>query len=263
MTNRNNLQDLVEYFSLPPRPKIRRFPGNDEWDRALVSSLSLFPFTSRVKKEYLEHLRSLISYYQPRIEDTIGIALGNVEVKDYKEWPRDHVINITSRRIETSPGTELGIKIGTAINTVLHKLLCQRQVFFAYENKNIYFCFGYNTRYFLYRGVKINDQGIVHELSHALWESVNEEPVFLNQMRLNKGDWTVQKEWIEGFARYCERKYFRNIYPIKQIFVNDEENPYQRGMRKIEQTLERHGQGVLLEIPKRWKEFELESAKTS
>ena len=104
---------------------------------------------------------------------------------------------------------------------------------------------------------------VVHELSHALWERIEGEPLDRNWS--NAGDLAqaaIQKFrlFVEGYATYAERMWFLDLYPpIARNFLThaklDPASIHFQGLKIIEQLVEKHGTGILLRIPRSWREL--------
>ena len=90
------------------------------------------------------------------------------------------------------------------------------------------------------------DYSIVHELTHTLWGKI---------CGGYNGGSAERKIWSEGFATYCADKFFANLYPkgTPRYYVPQIE--YIIGKKKVEKLISQKGEGILLEIPKRWEEF--------
>ena len=133
-----------------------------------------------------------------------------------------------------------------------------------YNNKTIYIPFDFINRFMdinlKEREEKI-DYCIVHELSHALWDNIaKNEGIegFLNKDKRRTHKFS--REWCEGFATYCSDEYFAEFFPLNASTPQKLRRVYGVGKRKVEELVKKHGKEILLEIPKRWKEFSREVA---
>ncbi|MFB6246603.1 MAG: hypothetical protein ABEI74_03365 [Candidatus Pacearchaeota archaeon] len=115
---------------------------------------------------------------------------------------------------------------------------------------NIYFSDEYIPR--VLRDLDENeDRTMMHELSHALWDSLKGESV-RETIKSKEG-----KEWSEGFAEYGAINHFYDfLLPGK--YINNHSKTIKNGVEKVRSTVEKHGQEAYLEIPNKWKEFEKE-----
>lgn len=105
---------------------------------------------------------------------------------------------------------------------------------------------------------------VVHELSHALWETISAASLHAHPFsnhRIRPNEQEKLKLLGEGFAVYCERVWFLDIYPayLRDSVQNrtlDPDTIYARGLRQVNRLVEQHGPEILLEIPKRWRELD-------
>lgn len=64
----------------------------------------------------------------------------------------------------------------------------------------------------------------------------------------------------EGFATYAARRWFLDLYPfatrkaMQQLQLNPETIHY-KGFRKVQELVKEHGVGILMDIPKHWRDF--------
>ena len=120
-------------------------------------------------------------------------------------------------------------------------------------NSSIYIPFYFQNRFadidFQIREKEL-DQSVVHELSHKLWHNLggNRHDDFQRNWRI----------WNEGFATYCADIYFANLYPDDfQTYQGKWAGVHGRGKEKVEELVEKYGKDIILEIPKRWEEFNI------
>jgi len=252
---------------------------------------SFIPWTPKQKKNYLEKIESLKDLYQPMMEKKTGISLGNVKVKRHRELSKDiyyeTVIEKIDEKIRKKENDVEEIeKLGFSLKTVypllsfVNSFMNQAFGGARFHKNTIYMPTGFGNRFEEYVKKDLWDSTVVHELSHALWGSIEGE----RSIRDHK-NWRM---WNEGFATYCEENYFLDLYKNKlydvcddkaKHFLKNTKNPnaendltkiaflrdgygsnsvYRKGKRKIENILEKHGENVLLDIPKKWDEFERE-----
>lgn len=221
--------------------------------------------TPRVKREeFMDKVRERVDYYKPKIEDKTGIRLGKVQVKDNKEWIYDATFHDVSQK-----AAELAWENGRPPNEGDINFICRSQSIafgltyfpigfynmmrgadFRHFNNTIYVPFNYMNRFidfgFKRREEKM-DYGVVHELSHTLWDKI------AGKYNSN-GSFRGRRLWFEGFATYCTEEYFSEFYPEGTKFV-DVVQFYRDGMKKVSNVVNERGEEFLLEIPKRWREL--------
>jgi hypothetical protein len=225
----------------------------------------LFPTSSVKKKEFIDKVRDKVAHYKPRIEDKCNINLGNVDVKDNKEWLNDICFNDVSIRATEMAWDNSRVANESDFNYMytissLSYFLLQAPLFlyhsfrgadFRYYKNTIYVPFYYQNRFFdidFKEREKRLDYGVVHELSHSLWDKIAGSKSTLNPFFLGL-------EWFEGFATYCTEDYFTLDNPInlKKVRVNGR---YISGKEKVCRVIQNYGEEHLLDIPKNWQEFE-------
>jgi hypothetical protein len=64
--------------------------------------------------------------------------------------------------------------------------------------------------------------------------------------------------FVEGFATYAERVWFLDLYPVQiRNWIKharfDQNTIHYRGFLRVKELVERHGQEILPQIPRRWK----------
>jgi hypothetical protein len=229
----------------------------------------LFPTPKKKKEEFLNLVREKVDYYKPRIEEMCKIELGTIRVKDNKEWLSDvtcYLANMDALENAWKQGRipkEIDFKLSymtssfaealNAIPLLLHNSFSGADM--RYFNGAIYVQFYYMNRFtdidFKERTKEL-DYTVVHELSHGLWAEI------AGNVKSGFGE---KRTWSEGFATYCADEYFADLYPegaLKRIELGD---VYNEGKKKIEDVVTKHGEGILLEIPRRGKEFSEETLK--
>jgi hypothetical protein len=232
-----------------------------------------FPTPKKKREAFIEQVRDRVAHYTPKIEERSGIELGRIEVKDNKHWLKDtatrraHDNAIQNAWEQGRVPTERDFAAHAAVSAVAKALFIPFNAFynmqsgadFRYHNKTIYAPFYFSNRFddmdFQKRTERM-DYGVVHDLSHAVWE----------QMTI-ASKWNVkQKEsffnrrlWFEGFATYCADEYFADFYPEGTKKVTGLPRVYTDGKATIEALVADRGTEIVLEIPKRWKEFSEEN----
>lgn len=224
-----------------------------------------FPTPKARRQEFLDKVRDRVSYYKPKIEERCGIGLGEVSVKDNKHWLSDYMFNnldIKAAELAWSNGrvpTEKHIKFVAGVASSAHVLaflpslvfFMFRDADFRHNNSTIYVPFNYMNRFMdpdFRKREKRLDYGVVHELSHSLWDKI------AGREKL-RGPFRTRRLWFEGFATYCADVHFSDFYPEGAERVNVR-GVYADGRRLIERAIEKHGDGILLDIPMNWEELD-------
>ncbi len=150
----------------------------------------------------------------------------------------------------------------------------------VYSNSSIYIPTGWSHRVAHYVFKEPWDSVMIHELSHCLWDKISNTNCH-NELVERKGkDEEIFKEWAEGFASYCEHNYFFDLYKDKIKEMEDKDlsskelesftkkislknsnfqsGRYSKGRKRIEKVVENYGLEAVLEVPKKWQEFEKE-----
>lgn len=234
---------------------------------------ALLPAPRKKREKFLEKVREKVDYYKPKIEAKCNISLRNVKVKDNEEWLDDHfsferdnrrAIEIAWKngRVPTQRDFRSICMASSLARTIVTIPLLIYNTFldpdFRYGNDTIYVPFYYGNRLMdvdFERKAKNLDRKVVHELSHCLWDNIvgNKEDYSVGIREIR-----TYREWSEGFATYCESTYFSDIYPDSTEELHISSKVYRNGKRRIEELVKKHGEGILLEVPKRWKEFDKE-----
>lgn len=209
---------------------------------------------------FLGLYRCAVNEYQPKIEKRIGISLGPIAVRDYREADQDFMRNL--ERIRHSWVTRLFYRsrIKTRLQRWRDYLKSTHKeragsCMASYHRNAIYVSFSNGTRSHEFAIA----YAVVHELSHALWERLAGQPLF-PRPKGTKSDLERFHLLVEGFATYAERIWFLDMYPRSvRKFANDPRTKppgvYFKGMKRVEELVELHGSKILLEIPKRWRDF--------
>jgi len=223
----------------------------------------LFPTSKRKREEFLDLVRDRVKYYKPRIEDRCKIGLGDVKVKDNKYWLSDVLCYLAYRetienalkhgRVPTerdfNTSSMLAFVAGAIMYIPLKLYDMVNAADFIQYNGTIYVPFYYTNGFmdtdFKKRTERL-DYGVVHELSHILWEKIAGKPEkYVGEFRI----------WYEGFATYCGDNYFADFYPEGIQKIEYLPKVYTEGKEKIERLVAKHGTQIILEIPNNWREF--------
>ncbi len=207
----------------------------------------------RTREEHLERVRAWVRKYQPLIEQTTEVRLGDVEVKDLEDFHQDKHAYAFSRGV-----IEEGLDPIEAL-----KILKTREWLSMPKNRwSLMFdktIMGYvNFTNAIYLNMRKEEHFSVsitiHELSHGLWDKISDIP---------QGRSSEEDEWSEGFAAYCQYQEFYNLYTKDDcvegmgwlLNPHPDVAPYRRGFRKVSRAVI-VDKIPLLEIPKRWRELE-------
>jgi hypothetical protein len=227
-----------------------------------------FPVSKKKKERFMEKVRDKVAFYKPMIEEKSDVDLGDVQVKDNKYWLSDVVyggapmlaVEIAWKNGKTPTELDYNLSFMMAgfselimFPTVwLYNALSGAD--FRYNNNILYVPFSYMNRFMdidFKERTKNLDYAVVHELSHNLWEKLADGGLFERE----NYSWGEGRKWHEGFATYCADNYFAEFYPDGTDIDYRLPKVYKNGKEKIEEALAQHGKGILLEIPRRWKEL--------
>lgn len=236
---------------------------------SLKETYTVFMPVPRQKREdFLDKVRDRVDFYKPKIEERCNLNLGEVKVKDNSEFIDDVLYGANGlawkdtlergwRSGRVPSKTDFMFSYSTA---AFAELLMKFPIFLynsfsgaemRYFNSTIYVPFYFMNRFmdasFIGR-IRTLDHTVVHELSHSVWYKI--EP---DKYRDQNG----RRVWFEGFATYCEDEYFSDLYQDGTERLSDRFLPklYIRGKKQIEELVEQHGSDIVLEIPKKWKNF--------
>ncbi len=233
--------------------------------------LALLPNTQKEKEAFLEEVKKRVNYYQPIIENKCKINLGEISVKDGRHMFPDLFCelaynsafeNATNRgRIPTKKDFNSSFRQSAIDELIFYLPFCAIYSFNGADystnpsTNTIYVPFTFSTRFgtdFEER-LAFADISIVHEISHILWKRILDQPIF-------KTKTNTERMWGEGFANYCAEEYFQGFYPkgAHKCISFFSPKMYQDGQKKVEKLVKKRGIESLLEVPKRWEEFEKE-----
>lgn len=244
-----------------------------EWEKFLEKFFRLFLPTSQTERdEFMDRTRERVSYYQPRIERKTGIKLGKIKVKDNKEWLSDVLYTNAHRnaferawrngRVPTESDFTIAYTTASIVEAIaiipVFIFDALSGAYFRYFDNTLYTPFRYMNRVneFADPGERQRhlDYCVVHELSHSLWNKLGPE-----SPRSTKP--LEGRLLFEGFATYCTDVHFADLYPQGVDIGLKPPKLYRDGRDKVEELVRKYGEGILLEIPKRWREFNKEFRK--
>jgi hypothetical protein len=233
--------------------------------------LASIPTPEKKREAFMDRVREKVNYYQPRIEKKCGVSLGKVKVKDNKELLSDFVCNnahINALRLAWKNGrvpTELDYTRGfIKAKMIASSLTLMDALFIAYfkhYNNTIYVPFNYMNRLMdidFEERAKGIDYGVVHELSHTLWNKLDGRGLFGKEINSRK-EFKEGRRWMEGFATYCCEDYFADLYTEETKIGSPLPRLYKEGKEKIKGAVAKHGEEILLKIPKVWRELAKEN----
>jgi hypothetical protein len=212
------------------------------------------------KQFFLGLYRCAVSEYKPKIEQRTGVEIGDIEIKDFGELDRDRMQELEQarqpflRRLLRRSAIKAWLKEYREAFAATHSERANSCVA-CYRNNCIYVSFA--------PGVEYHEFGIVfttiHELTHALWERIEGKPLHSRRDVSN----TEQDKFcllVEGYSTYAENSWFLDMYPqsVKRDRWRARPTPgslHERGMLRVTELVKHHGSQILLEIPRRWREF--------
>lgn len=221
--------------------------------------VGFFPLTLSQKDNYLQLISSKINYYKPLIENKSKTALGNIELREYKflvddqyfeEGLKNRIIYALKKPFLELARMQHEDKLGLSI------VSSHRQD----VDSILYVPFGVYAKERIFAGSFSApqphlDRVVVHELSHILFSKIEGK----RSKKHSKQDPQTEVIWNEGFAIYCSKVFFSNLYPpeIKvDPYLENLGKNYNVGAKKVQKIINLKGKEVLFEIPKRWPEFE-------
>ena len=223
------------------------------------------PLSQNRKDGFLDIVRDRVSYYQPRIEDRCDVSLGEIYVRDYR-YRYSHLCRMALE--EGLAEEKLNDKVEfiltwigmQTLRPIISPFLGQTtDCFMSYLESTFYMPFNFRTRV-SYSSLKEReenlDQAIIHELSHRLWEVLSGDNI---AYELAKIDGDLDKSWVEGFAAYCDSHHFTDFYPSGFELVEHNAKVYERGKKKVKRLVEKYGEDIILEVPRRWRELDKEN----
>jgi len=195
-----------------------------------------------------------VDYYQPKIELRTGVKLGAIDVWDYSQL---------SPRVIDEYTRSYG-RLGSILFRRRIRSRCAELKRLGEErSRKGMACYYKNAIYVSFLSSACHEdwiaQVVVHELAHALWEKIG-GPNHEQRVQLQSHDQQRYKSLSEGFATFAQLVWFRDIYPpeVRVDVGRKELNPdsvYAQGFNQVKKLVYKHGDTVLLELPKRWREF--------
>jgi len=234
---------------------------NHSYEKNRISFREIyFPLSKRKKENFIKRVKSIVTEYKKKIQDKTDIDLGNIEVKSYRYFTTDALEELERRMIISGKIDESKLPfllkyIGKPFLEFLR--ICREDwvdLTVIGSQGRIYVPFGFSAKTNMYWeqfGKNIHlEQKVVHELSHILWNKIRESED-------SPEDLQCEKIWNEGFATYCDSKYFKDLYPPGYELMNGKRPAvYENGRKKVDSVIRERGDSALFEIPNRWTEFE-------
>lgn len=197
---------------------------------------------------FLGIYRSAVAAYKPRIENKSGVALGDIAVWDYSQLARD-----LFRRISNHQGP-----LRFLFKRLFRRHAKRLERICDDDAAKQIACYYRGGIYVSFKSETLHEEAVaftvVHELAHALWEKLGRKPLSWQPRRKYREKY---KLYVEGFATYAEKVWFLDLYPtavrpVAEWLHPDPESVYHRGLRQVEEVVRKHGEQILLQIPKRW-----------
>ena len=241
--------------------------GERSWLVKYLTSFIYHPFVPLSKKEkerVLGKYREAANRYLPLIEQRTGIDLGEVKVEWIGNSFRCEFKHHLDKALgETKNKVQRGalLILGSGLYPIIELIRMYEEDFSSahYNERTQTICvpFGLYSKAsileeVMYGSSQAIDETIIHELTHHLWNSVP------NRIKMSE----TPDLLTEGYAIYGEHNWFADLLPDGRNLGNPEDylKHYLEGRKIIEKLVQRHGEGILLEIPVIWKELELDSA---
>jgi Clp amino terminal domain, pathogenicity island component len=214
---------------------------------------------------FLALYRSAVAFYKPRIEQRTGIHLGDIVVRDYAYFHEDAVKEFR----EWASRGRLAIIRRLIFRRRVRSFAQTAESFYAKHASQCAASYHRSTIYVSFESGTAHDYAIasmtVHELSHALWEKLAQDSFDASRAKAKRAGGSELEKYnifVEGFATYAERTWFLDIYPmnLRQTIQQNPLTPnsvYCRGFRLVKRLVKQHGQQVLMDIPKRWRELDV------
>jgi hypothetical protein len=203
--------------------------------------------------------RRAVDFCQPKIEKRTGVALGRIEVRDCAEF-HQHVADELERRYWLPIRMFRRLFLRQRVREVSQRLAAT----YAESARNCSAVYYGGAIYVSFMGGTAHEDAmaivVMHELSHALWERLEGKPLVWG-LRARKGNAADRERFdllSEGSASYAERIWFVDLYPpsARDVLARwklQPDSPRSKGLHRVQQLVEEHGPGILLEIPKRWR----------
>jgi hypothetical protein len=244
---------------------VRAFPHGEDQAKTTptLRPLNACLFSDAERDFHLSIYRLAVDYYKPRIEKRSGVSLGDIAVWEFEKLPGHEMAEISRQKSRWLPYVLWRLLHGKRLSKYAEQLarsnaIAGRRYTACYFRRAIYVSFA--------SGVQHEEEvatTVVHELSHALWETLSGVPFHAQPSgteRLRPKDRRILKLLIEGFAVYCEKAWFLDLYPghlresvQKRKLIPD--SVYERGFLQVNRLVEKYGSEIVLEIPKRWHEL--------
>jgi len=205
------------------------------------------------RRKIIQKHSNAIAHYQPLIEQRFSelkqepIAIGKVTVKDMRDLSRG--LRSYSWQECRSPSQFALFYPLLYVASIYRRNQAENDFFAHWFNRDLYLSFNHGTEILQ----EFLDQTVVHELSHGLWERLKGITPFDSEAFANPDKFKFANE---GFASYCEYEFFRDLYPQEiPKNHNPHKEPYIQERSAIERLVNAHGEKILLEIPKNWREL--------
>ncbi len=207
----------------------------------------------------MEEYREIVDFYKLGIEEETGVSLRGINVKQYSEFVED-LIDISQedvfRKLKRIPDNTDRFMVNVTIAIFrpflnLCRLISEDVTNGMYFKPNSTIYAGINP----FTKLSIPENTIVHELSHGLWPRLDGKKTGLErnpELRRKK------RIWEEGFTVYCAEDYFSDLYPRRYNPKCSRTGKYKKGKQLVDRLVEEYGSDIVLQVPKKWQEFDRE-----
>lgn len=247
--------------------------------RSSFMAATFLPLSEKQKQAYLTRIEDKVRIYQPKIEQKTGINLGKIHVLPNMLHCYQHIYNAYYKLanaqdfpeyfkipFKTEAQQESVVQLAKVLAIPLTLIFMpviaagakfmDHVAYLAAKDDCVLVPLGIQTRQELsYEkfGKNIHlDEKVVHELSHILWNRIEDSSGYAQR------DFSlISDTWAEGFATYCHEEYFSDLYP--RGYSVDKElvaGIYKKGKDRVQQVVNRYGIKALGVIPTQWQEFE-------
>jgi hypothetical protein len=220
------------------------------------------PVSEADKQFFVRMYQSAVDFYEPKIEKRTGVRLGEIVVWEHSLLHQHVLRELKWRSSPWFVGIFRSIIMRRRLRANSPTLAADyadraRKCALAYFKNGIYVSFTSDTAH-----EHMVASGAVHELSHALWERLEEERLDEKWLHGRLAEAEREKFHLlsEGYASYAERVWFLDLYPfdvrksVRRSRLNPESVHY-KGFRRVQELVKEQGVGILMDMPKRWRDF--------
>lgn len=204
------------------------------------------------RQEYLERVLEKTDRYTDLIQTETGTDMGRTDIK--------RMLQLPTQLVKTGKdGIPERDYLGNFLAPIILGSFFLGYMITLRDTPALYFhpaeTIFVNTRKKIRENITNNlpmgiDRLVVHELGHKLWQKLGGE----NDTGTPRG-----KMIEEGFATYCDTQWFAHLYPSNENLDLSHlwgHSDYQAGGLRIMRFVDKYGNDILSEIPRRWKELD-------